>query len=196
MPSEVPISQRILDATEQVLRRHGPDKTNVVDIARLLDMSHGNIYRHFPSKQALLEAVVVRWLNAVTAPLDIIARDRTRSASYRLTAWFETLRAAKRRKIRDDPEFFRMHFEIVEAARAVVDEHIETMLSQVEMIIADGVAAGEFARKTKARAAARAFLQATTPFHHPALLMQKVPRRQMRTREQCSACCWQVFAPV
>ena len=48
---------RILDAAEEMLRRHGVQKTNVVDVARALGMSHGNIYRHFPSKQALLDAV-------------------------------------------------------------------------------------------------------------------------------------------
>ena len=44
---------RILDAAEEVLRRYGPQKTTVVDVARALDVSHGTIYRHYPSKQAL-----------------------------------------------------------------------------------------------------------------------------------------------
>jgi AcrR family transcriptional regulator len=61
---------RILAAAEAVLRRHGVEKTNVVDIARALGISHTNIYRHFPSKKALLDAVAVRWLDAVTSPLE------------------------------------------------------------------------------------------------------------------------------
>ena len=47
MSEEPALPERILDAAEAVLRRHGTEKANVVDIARSLDMSHGNIYRHF-----------------------------------------------------------------------------------------------------------------------------------------------------
>ncbi len=173
METEAPMSQRILDAAENVLRRHGPAKTNVVDIARVLDMSHGNIYRHFPSKQALLEAVVARWLHAVTTPLEVIVCDRAKSASVRLTLWFDTLRAIKRRKLREEPELFRIHYDIVQTAREAVEDHVAVMHSQVTRIIADGVANGEFLRKLKPRASARAFLQATSPFHNPALLMQQ-----------------------
>ena len=108
MSPAAPLRERILDATEAALRRYGVEKTNVVDIARALDMSHGNIYRHFPSKQALLNAVVVRWLEAVTNPLGVIADDRSHPASKRLAAWFEALRAIKRRKVRDDLELFRV----------------------------------------------------------------------------------------
>jgi len=50
--------EKILTATEEVLRRFGPAKASVVDIARALRVSHGSIYRHFPSKAALLDAVV------------------------------------------------------------------------------------------------------------------------------------------
>ena len=42
--------ERILEATEDVLRRYGLTKATVVDVARALDVSHGSVYRHFPSK--------------------------------------------------------------------------------------------------------------------------------------------------
>lgn len=41
----------ILDVTEEVLRRHGPEKSNVVDVARALDVSHGTIYRTFRARR-------------------------------------------------------------------------------------------------------------------------------------------------
>ena len=69
MSKAAPLVDRILAAAETVLRRHGVEKTNVVDIARALGISHANIYRHFPSKKALLDAVAARWLERVTAPL-------------------------------------------------------------------------------------------------------------------------------
>ena len=171
MPEEAPLSQRILDAAEAMLRRHGAEKTNVVDVARALGMSHGNIYRHFPSKKAILDAVAVRWLDRVTDPLAAIAADRRRPASKRLAAWFDALRLAKRRKVRDDPELFRVYHQIATAMREVVSEHVGALLDQVERIIADGIAAGEFSDHLDPKVAARAFLHATSAFHHPAMVM-------------------------
>jgi len=175
MPKETPTDQRILDATEVVLRRHGAEKTNVVDVAKALDMSHGNIYRHFPSKQALINAVATRWLHAVTEPLSAITENHSRPAGKRLAAWFDTLRAIKQRKVLDDPELFRVHYQTIKDVPEVVTDHVGTLLGQVELIIADGIASGEFSRKLTPAAAARAFLQATAPFHHPAMLLQHSP---------------------
>ena len=172
---EISLPDRILDVAETVLRRHGADKTNVVDIAKSLGMSHGNIYRHFPSKKALLNAVAARWLETLGGPLIDIANDQSRPAAERLVAWFDTLRAAKRRKLRDDPELFRMHFYIIENEKEMVAAHVAELRGQVAQILADGVATGEFPGVTDPAAAARAFLLATSAFHHPALVVQNPP---------------------
>src|SRR5690242_16763036 len=100
--------ERIVDATEAALRRFGTEKTNVVDVARALEMSHANIYRFFPNKKALLQAVADRWLKTLMAPLDAIAADRSRTAAVRIRDWLEKIRAAKRKKLADDPEIFRI----------------------------------------------------------------------------------------
>ena len=52
-----------------MLRRFGLAKATVVDVARALDVSHGSVYRHFPSKASLREAVAKRWLDRASAPL-------------------------------------------------------------------------------------------------------------------------------
>jgi AcrR family transcriptional regulator len=168
---------RILDATEEALRRFGTEKTNVVDIARALEMSHGNIYRFFPNKKALLQAVADRWLVILMAPLDAIAADETRPAATRLGDWLEKIRAAKRRKLQDDPEIFRIYFDIVRETPDVLTAHRDHMHTQIEKIITDGIAAGDFAAGMDAKVVATAFLQATMPFHHPALLMQTAPSK-------------------
>lgn len=182
MPKEKPITERILDATVVLLRRHGVDKTNVVDVARALGMSHGNIYRHFSSKQALINAVATRWLRAVLDPLEAIADNHSRSASKRLAAWFDTLREIKQRKVIDDPELFQVHHQIVSQFPEVVTGHVTELLRQVESIIEDGVKAGEFSSRLDPPVAARAFLQATSPFHHPTLLLQNPPPTDAEAR--------------
>ena len=172
MSDPAPPVDRILAAAEVVLRRHGVEKTNVVDIARALGISHTNIYRHFPSKKALLDAVVARWLDVVTSPLEVIAKDHTRPATERLISWFDTLRLAKQHKVLDDPELFRVYHRLAMAARELANTHLTGLLDQVEGIIAEGIANGEFAKRLDARASALACLHAMSPFHHPAMLSQ------------------------
>lgn len=53
MPPETLTAERILETTEEVLRRYGPAKATVVDVARALGVSHGSVYRHFRTKAAL-----------------------------------------------------------------------------------------------------------------------------------------------
>src|SRR3981081_4844052 len=65
--------ERILEVTEDVLRRFGLARATVVDVARALDVSHGSVYRHFPSKASLRQAVAKRWLDRANAPLEKIA---------------------------------------------------------------------------------------------------------------------------
>jgi AcrR family transcriptional regulator len=173
MASGITLRDRILDATVKVLRRHGAEKTNVVDVAEVLGMSPGNIYRFFASKKALLEAVAVRWMEEMTAPIEAIAADDTRPASDRLALWFDTLRKYKRRKLVDEPELFGVYLDIVGDARKTADEHVKILLGQIERIIKDGKSSGEFPPETDPKSAARAFLHATSPFHHPALVRQQ-----------------------
>lgn len=157
---------RILDAAENMLRRHGIGKTTVVDVARALDVSHGSIYRHFPTKAALQDAVAERWLARVASPLAAIAGERG-PADERLRRWLESLAAAKRRKVLDDPELFATYHALAERARGVVDAHVDELVGQIARILRDGAGEGRF-RVSDPDAAARGVFDATMRFHHPA----------------------------
>ena len=138
--------ERILQAAEDVLRRHGPAKANVVDVARALGVSHGTVYRHFPSKQALREAVTRRWLHGFHERLEPITD---------LREWLHALFDAKRAKALEDPELFATYDALLADASGVVDEHVATLVGQLTVIVGD-------------EPTARAIFQATTRFHHPA----------------------------
>ena len=94
---------KILEAAEEVLRRFGPSKATVVDVARALGVSHGSVYRHFASKAALRDAVLERWLHRISDPLEAVARGRE-PAPERLRKWMDALMAAKRRRVLKEPE--------------------------------------------------------------------------------------------
>jgi AcrR family transcriptional regulator len=156
---------RILEAAEDILRRFGPTKATVVDVARALGVSHGSVYRHFPSKAALRDAVTERWLARIAAPLaDVAAEDSP--APERLRRWLELLIAAKRSRALDDPELFATYMALVAEARGVVRAHVDHLVGQVAQIIAAGVARGEFTVADPV-AAGRAVFDATARFHNP-----------------------------
>ena len=126
---------------------------------------NGSVYRHFPSKAALRDAVTQRWLARASEPLaQVLTQDST--APERLRHWLDLLIASKRSSAFDDPELFAMYMKLAAEARAVVKAHVEALRKQVTQIIADGVARGEFATPDPA-AAARAMLSATACFHVP-----------------------------
>jgi AcrR family transcriptional regulator len=165
---------RIIDAAEELLGRYGPAKTNVVDVARALGMSHANVYRHFASKAELQDAVVERWLERVSAPLEAIV-EAPGPAAERLVRWVRTLAEIKRRKVLDDPERFAAFHAAVEQARGVVDGHLATLRRQMAAIIQSGQASGEL-RAGDPEATAQAVLDATIRFHHPELVRAAAAR--------------------
>jgi AcrR family transcriptional regulator len=159
--------ERILAAAEEVLRRYGPGKATVVDVAQALGVSHGSVYRHFASKAALRDAVLRGWLERTMAPLQVIANSKA-SPPTRLRQWLGALREAKRDKALGDPELFATYGALAADAREVISEHVEHLRDQIASIIAAGVAGGDF-RKVDARATALTIFDATTRFHYPGL---------------------------
>jgi len=164
-PAGVLTEGRILEAAEDVLRRYGPAKATVVDVAKVLGVSHGSVYRHFPSKLALRDAVARRWLARIAEPLDPAA-DTDGPAADRLLRWLQRLAAIKHGMALEDPELFATFSQLTTEAREVAAEHVDHLAGQLTLIVADGVAAGEFAAADPVKAG-RAVLHATARFHHP-----------------------------
>jgi AcrR family transcriptional regulator len=163
--TETLTAERILEATEEVLRRHGPAKATVVDVARALGVSHGSVYRHFRTKAALREAVTKRWLDRATGMLAAIAA-QDRDPEARLRDWLAALFEAKRRKAGDDPELFATYTVLTGENVGAVIEHLTELTDQLTRVVRDGVDAGTFTVADPA-VTARAVFQATGRFHDP-----------------------------
>src|SRR5688500_12191373 len=63
---------RIMDVAEEHFRRIGYAKTAVADIATALGMSPANVYRYFPSKNAINNAICHRLLDQEHAMVEQI----------------------------------------------------------------------------------------------------------------------------
>lgn len=159
-------TEQILEAAEDVLRRFGPAKATVVDVARALGVSHGTVYRHFPSKAALRGAVTQRWLDRAHAALPAVATG-PQSPDVRLRLWLETLYTAKKHKALDDPELFATYTVLVDESSVLIDEHLRELESQLAVIIAEGQDEGLFAVVGDPLTLAHSVFQATAHFHDP-----------------------------
>jgi AcrR family transcriptional regulator len=166
-PADAPLTrERILATAEDVIRRFGPAKATVVDVARALGVSHSAVYRHVATKAELRDLVVGRWLEATMPPLRAIAA-LPGAAPQRLRQLFDTLIAIKRRRADDDPEIFATYLTLAVHTQSVVAAHVDELVGLAASVIRSGAKEGTF-RTVDPAAAGRAVLLATSRFHHPA----------------------------
>src|ERR1700722_13246102 len=166
-PTDIPLTRdRILDTAEDVIRRFGPAKATVVDVARALGVSHAAVYRHVATKAELRDLVVRRWVEETMPALRAIA-GRAGPAPARLRRLFDALIAGKRRRAAEDPELFAAYRTLAIDAKSVAAAHVDELVALAATIIRSGVEEGTF-RTADPVAAGRAVLFATSRFHHPA----------------------------
>src|SRR5215210_7819837 len=60
--------QLILDAALKLFSHKGYGATSVRDIAEEADLSKGNVYHHFPDKEAIFRALIDRYFEAMAQP--------------------------------------------------------------------------------------------------------------------------------
>jgi AcrR family transcriptional regulator len=161
---------RIEEAAERLFRTLGYQKTAVADIARELGMSPANIYRFYPSKSAINEAIAARMLAGVEAESWEIARgpgpapERLRTLLMRLHQRHVALFFQER----------RLH-DMVSAAMAehwdVIKRFIEGIAEAMRHVVVEGMEAGDFARRDP-DPTVMAVRQATKGFLHPLLIAE------------------------
>src|ERR1700729_4527354 len=82
---------RLLSAAAAAFAEHGADDASLEEIARRAGVGIGTLYRHFPTRQALLEAVYRDQVDGMRAKADeLLASD---SPSGALAEWLHALSA-------------------------------------------------------------------------------------------------------
>lgn len=171
-PADVPALRcRILGIAERLFREIGYRKTTVADIATALRMSPGNVYRFFPSKKALNEAVAAQLLGEIEDEISTIATRAGSSASERMRDLIAVMNGMSTERFTAER---RMH-EMVEVAMVeswpVIHRHIGRVDAILCALVAEGAAAGEF-RVRDATVAARCVQSAILRYCHPTLITQ------------------------
>lgn len=165
-------STRILTEAERLFRHYGYGKTTIADIAAACGMSAANVYRFFPSKSALMEALCDRIIVDFETALHAVVR-MPEPASERLRLFFNTLLRHTSENLLDHHKVHEMVVVAMEERWSTIQCHIDRVTGLIEKIIADGVEAGEFAVADISRTA-KCVHTAAMCFCHPVVVAQKM----------------------
>lgn len=155
----------ILNATEEVIRRFGPEKANISDVAKSLNVSHAALYRYYNGKNALWNAVTERWLSNLHATSNEIIKE-DKPADIKLVLLLEDFAEAKRRSSVNDPEMFANYLKLAQSSMNVIEKSVEAGINCIRDIIVQGIAEGLFFEENPDQAAKTVYL-ATSVFIHP-----------------------------
>ncbi len=160
---------RILDVGEELFRRVGYAKTSVADIADTLEMSPANIYRFFPSKLAINEAICRRIMVEANALMDHVAAKHEVPPADRLLELILAHHDFSRAKLMSEKRVFDMVEVAMEESWDAILEHMQHVVAAIARIVAEGMATGAF-RQVDPVETALGIKQACTVVIHPSLL--------------------------
>jgi AcrR family transcriptional regulator len=161
---------RIMDTAEALFRRLGYAKTAVADIAGELKMSPANVYRFFPSKNAIIEAICQRCLGELEDRVWAVARSRG-SAAERLERLVLEILAYHRENHLTEQRVNDMVLAAIELSWGAIRAHKEHMRMVFEAVLREGIERGEFER-VDPRETSRLMMISLVNFCHPVLVAQ------------------------
>jgi AcrR family transcriptional regulator len=99
--------QRLLNAAHRLIAENGVADLRIGDVTELADLGFGTFYTYFPSKDALIEAVVAQVLAGLAARIGADALEFTDPAEAASVSYRRFLRFS-----RDEPELARVLVEL------------------------------------------------------------------------------------
>ena len=131
--------RRILAIATEHLRKFGVKRMTVVAIAEQAGMTHANVYRYFPSKQALADRVAGDWLRGPETRLSEIVQAPD-PADDKLERFITSLSRAYEEKLARDPHIFAVFVDALEEKRSVTSRHLSRVRELIGRVIEEGIA--------------------------------------------------------
>ncbi len=168
-PAEHDIRDQIVDAADEHFSRYGYGKTTVADLAKAIGFSKAYIYKFFPSKQAIGEAICSRCLGAITATVrEALAESRT--ATEKLRRLLNTIAIATSEMAFNDQKIYEIaSYSCAEKWPSAMG-YLEEIAAILKGIILEGRASAEFERKTPIDEVVASIMLVFQPFLNPAML--------------------------
>ena len=87
--------RKLIEATKTLIGRQGVDNVRIQEITDQADVGFGSFYNHFPSKEAIVEAVLAETIGAQGAEIDALTSDLDDPAEIISVAHRSFVRRAK-----------------------------------------------------------------------------------------------------
>jgi AcrR family transcriptional regulator len=167
---------RIMATAEALFRRLGFAKTTVADIAAELEMSPANVYRFFSSKNAIVEAICKHCLSEVEEMAWTVARSKA-SGAERMERLILEILAYHKENFVSEQRVNELVVAAIEGSWDAIKAHKQNMQNVAELILRDGIAAGEF-EPVEPGPTAELIMRSVVCFTHPLLIGQCVEEGQ------------------
>ena len=172
--------RQILEAAERICLEEGIAALRTEKIARRVGLSPGGIFRHYPSKRAILTALTRALLSRLAA---------TTPAEGAPLAWLRGFVVSRVRAFQTDPGLrllFSPEFEhaLPKAAKAELKEHLRATWDRLVAVIEEGQRQGEIRGDLAAEelaAAVAALVQAATLPLLAEVILKSDPERVWQT---------------
>ncbi len=156
---------RIMTTADQLFREYGFIKTTIADIAQELGMSTANIYKFFPSRNALVEACAERNIAALKDKLTEVVASGGGSME-RLSRCVLSIFHFHTAMLRNERQTFKLVATAVEEVWPCIREYDLFLQDIFRQLITEGMASGEF-RPADAAETAQALLDCLSVALHP-----------------------------
>jgi AcrR family transcriptional regulator len=162
----------IIETAENLFRQIGYAKTTVTDIATALGMSQPNIYRYFPSKASINEAICDRLVHRIESQCwESLVKDG--SSTERLKRFILEYHRTVKNSIIKEKRLYDMVAVAMQEHWTVIQGHSDRIRDLLQIIIEQGISSGEF-RKVDSLRIAKAVHESLAVFVYPTLLEHEI----------------------
>lgn len=162
----------ILATAENLFSTHGFSTVTIADIAAAMSMSPANVFKHFHSKAALVDAIALRQIQSMQSDLD--AMDTTLPPYQRLHDMALSLMRKHILTLEETPYLFEMILLMVKQELDCGDEYLKVLNAHVSKIIESGVDLGIY-RADDIEQTADTINHALISVIHPVLIAGEKP---------------------
>ncbi len=175
---------RILTIATEHLERLGLARLRVVAIAQEVGITHANVYRYYPSKLELADAVIAQWLKSVEVSL-LETSGAPDPADDKLERMLNQLAFGYRAKLEQNPKLFDVFADAAQKDRVIARRHRTRVRELLERVLEEGISSQIFAQIERAKIVAFVFDNAYRFIHPVAIKMDRTapPQNLSQRRE-------------
>lgn len=137
------LRSRALDIALTQMREFGFKKVRLSNVAKEIGISHATLYDYFENKEALLDAVIQRWLVEIDIAVDL-AVSNVSDPEMRLKTWFLVTYREKRSRALSDPEPYKAYDNASLGGKEFAQKHIRKLKNKIELLANEANLGSEF----------------------------------------------------